>query len=696
LYGLDQLAARPNAPVILVEGEKTADAAQELLPGHVVVTWPGGSKAVGKVDWSPLAGRAVTLWPDADNEGGKAMDEVRRLLANAGVARTRVVRLPGGLPEGWDLADPLPDGMDVEELVRSAGSVAVPPLMPPGYYFTGTGLVWRDDAEDSSDLFLTSLFDVLAETRDGEGTSWGVLLRWDDHDGREHKYGLARSMLAGDGMEARRILLDAGLNVSPARKAREKLNSFLGTVRSTERARATSRIGWHDDVFVLPDRAIGTPASNELFLLQHTGSLRHAFRQRGSLSDWQEKVGRLAPGNSRLVLAVSVAFAAALIGRCDDAESGGIHFRGPSSTGKSTALIMAASVWGGGGETGDYVRSWRATSNGLEGVALAHCDALLCLDELSQVPARDAGEVAYMLGNGSGKSRSNREGLAKPAAQWRLLFLSSGEVSLADKIAEDGRSRRATAGQAVRLIDLPAEAGAGLGLFEHLHGASSAESFARQIKQASTSNYGTAARAFIEHIVEEPDCLRHLSEFSRRFIADYVDPLADGQVHRVAQRFALIAFAGEIAITAKVLPWESGTAVKAAASCLKDWVVSRGGIEPAEIQGGIEQVRSFISAHGSSRFLSAWEQGASNQSVRDVAGFRKREGDGWDYYVTSSAWRDEVCKGYNGSTIARALQERGMLVTGEAGRFNSVVRVPGGGPQRLYHLHSKVLETGHD
>jgi uncharacterized protein (DUF927 family) len=273
--------------------------------------------------------------------------------------------------------------------------------------------------------------------------------------------------------------------------------------------------------------------------------------------------------------------------------------------------------------------------------------------------------------------------------------LSSGEVSLADKIAEDGRSRRATAGQAVRLIDLPADAGAGLGLFEHLHGAESAERFARQIKQASTAHYGTAARAFIKYVVEEPECLRHVSEFSRQFVAAYVDPVADGQVHRVAQRFALIAMAGELAITARILPWEAGIAVEAAGRCLEDWVKSRGGIEPAEIRGGIEQVRSFISAHGSSRFLPAWE-GGSNQLAREVAGFRKREGDGWDYYVTSSAWRDEVCKGYNGSTIAAALQQRGLLAAGEQGRLSSVVRVPGGGSQRLYHLHSKLLETGHD
>jgi uncharacterized protein (DUF927 family) len=301
-----------------------------------------------------------------------------------------------------------------------------------------------------------------------------------------------------------------------------------------------------------------------------------------------------------------------------------------------------------------------------------------------------------MLGNGSGKSRSTREGLAKPPSRWRVLFLSSGELSLADKIAEDGRSRRVTAGQAVRLIDLPAEAGAGLGLFEDLHGSDSAERFARQIKQASTSHYGTAARAFIKYVVEEPDCLHHRSEFFRHFIGTYVDPIADGQVHRVAQRFALIALAGELAITARVLPWESGTAVTAAGRCLNDWVKSRGGIEPAEIRGGIEQVRSFISAHGSSRFLQPWEQGSGNQVIRDVAGFRKREGDGWDYYVTSSAWRDEVCKGFNSTTIAEALHERGLLAATQNGRLNGVVRVPGEGPQRLYHLHAKLLGNGLD
>jgi hypothetical protein len=75
--------------------------------------------------------------------------------------------------------------------------------------------------------------------------SWGVLLGWDDHDGRVHRHALPRAMLAGDGTDARRILLD-GVSMRRRARARDKLNSFLGMVRLPERARATGRIGWHD------------------------------------------------------------------------------------------------------------------------------------------------------------------------------------------------------------------------------------------------------------------------------------------------------------------------------------------------------------------------------------------------------------------------------------------------------------------
>lgn len=80
LYGLDRLAAAPGAQVVVVEGEKAADALQALLPGAVVVTWPGGSSAVKYADWTPLTGRKIILWPDNDQAGFAAMMQLAKIL----------------------------------------------------------------------------------------------------------------------------------------------------------------------------------------------------------------------------------------------------------------------------------------------------------------------------------------------------------------------------------------------------------------------------------------------------------------------------------------------------------------------------------------------------------------------------------------------------------------------------------------
>jgi len=608
LYGLNRLAARPDAPVLVVEGEKTADAAERIFPNHVPVAWPGGSSAVGLADWTALSGRDVLLWPDADGPGRKAMAEVARQLRDI-AGRVHQVPIPGTFPMGWDLAGPAPPGTDLLALLEAAAPLEAEAELPPGYVMTRRGLVWRDPSDsEKPDLHLCGPIDVLAETRDADGGSWGVLLRWRDNDGRIHRWALPRAMLAGDGADARRMLLEGGLFVAPGRAARERLTAFLVGAHSPNRVTATLRIGWHGSAYVLPDQSIGAEGREDL-LLQGNGAFEHAFRQRGTLHEWQDEVARYAVGNSRLLLALSAAFAAALVGPCD-AESGGVHLIGSSSTGKSTALAVAGSVWGGG-EPGGYVRSWRATANGLEGVALGHCDALLCLDELSQLASREAGEVAYMLANGAGKSRSARDGTARRAARWRVLFLSSGEIGLADKVAEDGRKRPLAAGQQVRIVDVRADAGAGLGLFEDLHGFPSAEAFARHLRTTTSSVHGVAARTFLAGIAGDLASVRSaVKHHVAGFVARHVPPDADGQVLRVAQRFGLIAAAGEIAVTAGVLPWAAGAATGAAARCFRDWLDERGGVEPAEIRNGLAQVRSFLLAHGMSRFLPAWDEEA--------------------------------------------------------------------------------------
>jgi hypothetical protein len=104
LYGLPKVAADPTGAVLVVEGEKAADAAQALFPTLVVVTWPGGGKAVKYADFGPLAGKRVVLWPDADAPGYDAMREVAAILTKLG-CKVRFCLPPADAEPGWDLAD---------------------------------------------------------------------------------------------------------------------------------------------------------------------------------------------------------------------------------------------------------------------------------------------------------------------------------------------------------------------------------------------------------------------------------------------------------------------------------------------------------------------------------------------------------------------------------------------------------------
>ena len=116
LYGLPELAARPDAPVLVVEGEKAADAARALFPGLVAVCWQGGSEAAPLADWHPLAGRQMTVWPDNDDAGRKAAAAVVKAANAAGAARVAVVEVPADWPDKWDVADTLPDGVTPDTL----------------------------------------------------------------------------------------------------------------------------------------------------------------------------------------------------------------------------------------------------------------------------------------------------------------------------------------------------------------------------------------------------------------------------------------------------------------------------------------------------------------------------------------------------------------------------------------------------
>lgn len=121
IYRLDKLAASPEAPVLIVEGEKAADAAQQLVgTRYIVTTWPHGSKAVSKVNWEHLAGRTkIHIWPDNDDTGIEAALEIAASVYADGV-EVKIID-PKGQPEGWDAADAVAEGWDWSQFVKWAG-----------------------------------------------------------------------------------------------------------------------------------------------------------------------------------------------------------------------------------------------------------------------------------------------------------------------------------------------------------------------------------------------------------------------------------------------------------------------------------------------------------------------------------------------------------------------------------------------
>jgi hypothetical protein len=149
IYGLENLKARPDAPILIVEGEKTVAAAAKLFPDHIVLTWQGGSSNPGKADWSQLAGRTVEfIWPDADQKRDKktgkllpihcqpamqAALKVASALASIGL-NLKIIMPPEGVEDGWDLADALDEGWTERQVQLHAKENAVDPqtLVPTG------------------------------------------------------------------------------------------------------------------------------------------------------------------------------------------------------------------------------------------------------------------------------------------------------------------------------------------------------------------------------------------------------------------------------------------------------------------------------------------------------------------------------------------------------------------------------------
>jgi len=389
---------------------------------------------------------------------------------------------------------------------------------------TGVWFMGADqDGKRKPPEWICSRLDVQARTRDQDGGGWGYYLAFADPLGNVKQWAMPARMLSADGGEYRAALLNMGLRIATSPRARNLLTTYLQSRNPAEFASCTDRIGWHGRAFVLPKETIGDSAERIVF--QSDNAVENTFRSKGTPDQWRERVGAWCVGNSRLAFAVACAFAGPLL-RPVGMESGGFHYRGDSSSGKTTALKLAASVYGGA----SYLQRWRATDNALEAIAAQHSDGLLILDELAQIDPKTAGECAYMLANEQGKARATRTGTPRTRQSWRLLFLSAGELGLADHMAEG--MKRIRTGQETRMADIPADAGVGLGAFENLHSHAGGAAFARNVTHQAQTVYGATGRAWLEWLTEHADTLKTTIRSASAALAAQLIPKDSSGVRR--------------------------------------------------------------------------------------------------------------------------------------------------------------------
>ena len=507
--------------------------------------------------------------------------------------------------------------------------------------------------------FICSPIEIIAKTRDGNSDTWGRLLQWRDDDSVLHTWSMPLSLLQGDAREYRRELASQGLNITTNPKQRSYLDAYIQKYPIHKRALCVDKLGWHGEQYILPDGAIGSDGK-QLIVYQSAHAINSTIAQQGTLEQWRDELCKPLAEQSRFVFSIACAFAGQLLEPLGS-DGGGFHIIGSSTMGKSLSLKTAASVWG---KPDSYTKTWRSTDNALEGTASEHNDSFLPLDEISECDPKVVGKAVYMLANGQGKGRSTTTGHNRTAKTWRIIFLSNGEESLQNFMAQAGQ--KTNAGIEVRVAHIDADAGKGLKTFDSLVLADTGAGQADKIKELSQAYYGVAGIAWLEHITSDKIAT---TATARALVNDFMSNYSDlaPQAYRVGRRFAIVAAAGEMATLAGITGWQAGQATTAVMTCLDNWFDNYGRDGEHEQRQIIEHIKAFIEQHGSSRFQPCYRNTRLDFEERtpNRVGYRNMETG--DYYFSKETF-DKVCAPFSKKKVLQVLEEADLLLLNQGDR----------------------------
>lgn len=547
-----------------------------------------------------------------------------------------------------------------------------PFLLGPIEFQDGIYCVTTDKGQDEVWSRIGAPLWIIASGSDTAGLGWGIQVNWYSPDGRPQEAFIPHVNLLAEGREALIKLMDGGYHFNLRMK--RQLIDYLNSKPADKTLIRHDRLGWIPDTnnFMFGDGAVGYANAVKYIYTGHTPTQSDVA---GTLDEWRDEVAALCLGNSRLLLSTSLAFAGPLL-RLTNQSSFGVHLVGPSSIGKSTAMLVAASVLG---KPTNKIQTWNATKVGLETTADLCNDSTLFLDEIGQADPHILGDTIYMLANGEGRARANADLSRRAKLQWRTTFLSNGEVDLEHSLTSVGKRHKA--GHDVRMINIEADTDQH-GIFEELHSHQNGASLSKTLAELTTRYHGVAFRSFVEELTLDIDGAQafvdeHRADMMRRLGAKE----SDGQVQRVADAFGLISAAGELANRFGITGWPAGSVAAVVEQLFRKWLArrgTRGSLEEANI---IEQLVELLERRRG-QFLA---DGPNVTKQGETYGYTTS----LELHLYVDGFK-QTFTGFNANYVHKVLRKHGILTHG-TGRD-----LPRYKKSRVYQLSLDKIADAHD
>jgi uncharacterized protein (DUF927 family) len=495
-------------------------------------------------------------------------------------------------------------------------------------------------------------FGILIQFITGEGTYQNVVLPFED---------------VRDLKKLAQLLQVHGVDVSLENYALKAISKYIYTKSKFQNIVVLENegAGWiatgdtKYPVAIIGNQIIAPSKVNAVAVLKH----KSIYASKGVLTKWRESAKEIMPNNFILIAVICAALSAPLK-QLFNLPLLSLLLAGFSGSGKTTIARFINSLFGKAHDP----FGWSGTVNGLEALAIRHCDAPLALDEMAEGRASDVLDATYRLNNGVQKTRAKSDGGLQESAEIRALIIATSEVTLSEHSRSSGRAMRQGHEARMPTLVLNEEYGA----FNSLNDYQNAEELPAALDKLGRECYGVVWPAYLGGLIKKHDkCAKfivsHRDEFAKMIATDEYHDTLNALERRVLSGFTSWALAGEMAIRLEVLPLKKNDAVNAVMYAYSNWLTRWRSSEGTPHDAIISHVRDFLQRKSQGRLVSICDWDSHGRS--DLVGFENyTKKHGGMYLMMRGFFEKELCKEYGLDNVLTALDKAGFLLAHKGGR----------------------------